>query len=129
MLQNISIGRKERNFIDYGLKFLGIQQNLRDSVLNKGPGVKSTSCLYLVDVPTPVGSVYADANFRKHVKDLTLPGDGTVSSISVTGPCTQWENNGENVSIEPFHLGKKVTHRAALSSDEIIDRVVEKVGS
>ena len=58
------------------------------------------------------------------MKDLTLPGDGTVSSISVTGPCTQWKNNGENVSIEPFHLGKKVTHRAALSSDEIIDRVV-----
>ena len=127
LLQNISIGRKERNFIDYGLKFLGIQQNLRDSVLNKGPGVKSTSCLYLVDVPTPVGSVYADANFRKHVKDLTLPGDGTVSSISITGPCTQWKNNGENVSIEPFHLGEKVTHRAALSSDEIIERVVEKI--
>ena len=127
LLKRRSKGREEHNYIDYGLRFLDIQQGLRDSVLNKGPGVKSTSCLYLVDVPTSVGSVYADANLTKHVKDLTLPGDGTVSAISVAGPCTQWKNNGENVSLEPFHLGKKVTHRAALSSVEIIDRVVEKL--
>ena len=99
--------KKKHTFIDYGLEYLGIQQGLRDSVLNKGPGVKSTSCLYLVDVPTPVGSVYADQYFRKHVRDLTLPGDGTVSSLSITGPCTQWKSNGENVSIEPISSGQE----------------------
>ena len=127
LLSNDKKRLKEHNYIDYGLKFWNIQEELRNSVLNKSPGVKSTSCLFLLDVPTPIGSIYADNMLRKHVKDFFLPGDGTVSSISVEGPCTIWKNQGENISIEPFHLGKKVTHKAALSSMEIINRVVEKL--
>lgn len=104
------------------------QQKMRDNVRNKGPGV-ITNCLYLTDVDTVVGTVFADDKLLKQISVNYGPGDGTVAAISTSASCETWRlhgnNNGMNVTCEPYHLGKYVNHHGVLGAIEILTRLLQ----
>ena len=111
-----------------GPAYFESQLPIRNAVNGKAPGVR-TACLYLMDRKTLRGAVYADDTLRTQTGATYGPGDGTVLARSASVPCQQWADMGEDVSLEPFHLGPTVGHRESLQAPEIIERVLELLRS
>jgi len=111
-----------------GIVYWTQQERMRQNVLNKGPGVL-TNCLYLTDVNTPIGAVFADDTMTKQTEVLYGSGDGTVAAVSTRASCQEWRerkmvvNEGFDVTLDSFALGKHVNHHTILGAKEILERV------
>ena len=111
-----------------GIVYWMQQEKMRLNVLNKGPGVL-TNCLFLTDVKTPIGAVFADDTMTKQTSVIYGSGDGSVAAVSSRASCQEWKerkdeiNGGLDVVLDSFALGKHVNHHTILGAKEILDRV------
>jgi hypothetical protein len=116
-----------------GVVYWRHQNAMRSRVLNRGPGV-ATNCLFLTDVPTPIGAAFADDNMTKQTDVLYGEGDGSVAAVSTRATCQQWsehkevENGGYDVSVDAFALGGHVNHHTVLGAKEILMKVGSLLG-